>query len=288
MSHWGLRKKGIEPLYPDEWNTVLDALDQLYGNFGSSVKYSDLAALGYDIIPDADARRSLGSASKAWLALYGYYGYFNSQVYVQGKPVLKDGDPITVIDLGDAAVADITTAVNRSVVAAYTGNIWDKFAKIAIDQYGRVGVVISDGATGGGGGAVTVTDLSDTAVADVTAAIDRSAVARAVDAAGRIRASLSDVAVAGILDEKAMVRTGTVAKWLRVDVEVGRTVMHAAQPLNAGFPDPADYMYVGPSEVAAFKNLTVDTELRVDGKVIAKALQVGGKIINNNVIEIDA
>lgn len=31
MSWIGLRHKGVEPLYPDEWNRVVDALDILYG-----------------------------------------------------------------------------------------------------------------------------------------------------------------------------------------------------------------------------------------------------------------
>ena len=31
MSWIGLRHKGVEPLYPDEWNKVVDALDILYG-----------------------------------------------------------------------------------------------------------------------------------------------------------------------------------------------------------------------------------------------------------------
>ncbi|MEM4500559.1 MAG: hypothetical protein QW512_00315 [Thermofilaceae archaeon] len=29
MSHWGLRYKGTEPLTPTDWNTVVDALDEL-------------------------------------------------------------------------------------------------------------------------------------------------------------------------------------------------------------------------------------------------------------------
>lgn len=29
MSYWGLKYKGVEPLTPTDWNTVIDALDEL-------------------------------------------------------------------------------------------------------------------------------------------------------------------------------------------------------------------------------------------------------------------
>ena len=33
MSWLGLRHKGIEPLFPEEWNAVVDGLDWLYDAF---------------------------------------------------------------------------------------------------------------------------------------------------------------------------------------------------------------------------------------------------------------
>jgi len=167
VSHWGLRKKGIEPLYPDEWNTVLDALDQLFDATEDSVKKEDLQALPSDIIPDADAQRNLGSQDKAWLSVNAHSGNFIDSLTVQGKPVLKDGDPITVSDLGDnatskitqavnnasvtvgnisdTATAKVTSAVNNSVVAQYLGDLRGRVLQFRLDDSGNIGVSVVEG-----------------------------------------------------------------------------------------------------------------------------------------------
>jgi len=283
MSHWGLRKKGIEPLYPDEWNTVLDALDQLWGTGESSVKYYDLQALGYDIIPDADAKRSLGAQGRAWLDIYGYYGFFNANVFVQGKPVIKDGDPITISDLGDSAVSKITQAVSSgtSVATQYLGKIWDKWSRVSIDQYGNIGVVVAGGGAGGPvTGTVTVGDLGDSAVAKVTGAVNNATV---TSDASRIRGKVE----LQRLDPRGYVKTSRRARFERSDEVVGAVELEGSVPLNAGFPDVGDYLYIDPNSVAAFKNLDVESEVRVDGKLIAKAIAVGGKLIVNGAVELD-
>jgi len=52
------------------------------------------------------ARR--GDANNPFEAIYAGTGYFSENLYVQGKPVIKDGDPVTVADLGDDAKQKIT------------------------------------------------------------------------------------------------------------------------------------------------------------------------------------
>ncbi len=103
MSWLGLTHKGVEPLYSEEWNAVVDALDILYGYAAASVKREELTSLKIDIIPAEDNTYSLGSEEKAWASLHAHYGYFKGNVLVQDKPVLKDGDPISVFDILDAA-----------------------------------------------------------------------------------------------------------------------------------------------------------------------------------------
>jgi len=46
--------------------------------------------------------------------IYGQRGYFSDNLYVQGKVVLKDGDPINIADIFPDAQAKITGAINES------------------------------------------------------------------------------------------------------------------------------------------------------------------------------
>jgi len=95
--------------------------------------------------------------------LYGYYGYFFDNVFVQGKPVIKDGDPINIYDISDYVKTKISqsidqtaTAQNISTITQYSQNlsklvsieqyvreVREKVVQLRIDQYGNVGVVIA-------------------------------------------------------------------------------------------------------------------------------------------------
>ena len=90
MSWRGLRHKGRERLFRHEWNAVVDALNDLHGWLTSGQQ---------DINVDE---------------VYGRAGYFSEQLLVQGRPVLKDGDPITVQQFHDTAVGQMTEAIDRS------------------------------------------------------------------------------------------------------------------------------------------------------------------------------
>jgi len=107
MTWAGLRHKGVEILFPEEWNTVVDALDILYAYTAESVKKEELLHLDSDIIPDQDNIRNLGDPSKSWKEIHAHYGYFDDNVYVQGKQVLKDGDPVQVYRFIEEAKTDI-------------------------------------------------------------------------------------------------------------------------------------------------------------------------------------
>ncbi len=118
MSFMGLRHKGVEILYPEEWNAVVDGLDILYGYVSDlearTVKKEDLTRLDSDIIPDQDNIRSLGDPERKWKEIQAHYGYFDDNVYVQGKRVLKDEDPIFLADIYEEAKWKITYAVDSS------------------------------------------------------------------------------------------------------------------------------------------------------------------------------
>ncbi len=133
---------------------IVDALNLLYGSVGQAIKYYDLGQLGYDIVPDADALRSLGSSGRAWLSVYSHYGFFSDALLVQGKPVIKDGDPISLYDILDAAYGKLHALEERlrqAVADVYNGDVGirdaaqsidKRLASMYIDSQGRVGVTI--------------------------------------------------------------------------------------------------------------------------------------------------
>ena len=100
MSWRGLKKKPtIMPLWPEEWNTLIDSLDDIYSWLFAGT--SDISA------------NSVEANS----------GNFKESLYVQGKPVIKDGDPININDIFDPAKAKITEAVDAAKVTATSEDI---------------------------------------------------------------------------------------------------------------------------------------------------------------------
>ena len=107
MSWLGLRHKGVEPLYPEEWNAVVDGLDILYAYAADSVKYEDLPRLPSDVAPSEDNRFKLGYENRRWSEVHGVYGYFDGDLFARGSRVLVDGDPVQVYRFISDAKADI-------------------------------------------------------------------------------------------------------------------------------------------------------------------------------------
>ena len=120
MGWRGLRHKGFEVFLPDEWNAIIDSLNDLYGFLTTGEQ---------DIkVRDINAR----------------VGEFSENVLVQGKAVIKDGDPVSIYQLHDVAVAQITKAVDEAKVTEYTREVRDVAVRIRMDEYGNVGVVIAE------------------------------------------------------------------------------------------------------------------------------------------------
>jgi len=80
------------------------------------------------------------------------YGYINWNLFVQGKPVIKDGDPISLYDIFDYAQSKITSAIDLAkvtgitdLIRAYTGylpSIQSKLSPVRILTSGDVGIAI--------------------------------------------------------------------------------------------------------------------------------------------------
>lgn len=116
MSWLGLRHKGFEVLFPEEWNAVVDGLDILYAYWSGALQRKELLDLYSDIIPAIDDKFKLGDPNKAWAEIFGVYGYFRENLFVQGRRVLKDGDPITIAEISKAVEDSISEAINKSIV----------------------------------------------------------------------------------------------------------------------------------------------------------------------------
>jgi hypothetical protein len=84
--------------------------------------------------------------------VFANYGYINWNLFVQGKPVIKDGDPITLYDIFDYAQSKITAAIDLAQVTSladlirqYTGylpSIWSKLSPVRVLTSGDVGIAI--------------------------------------------------------------------------------------------------------------------------------------------------
>jgi len=123
-------------------NAVVDALEQTY----------------------ALAKR--GDPDSPYDELHAKNGYFSEGLYVQGKPVIKDGDPITVSDLGDSATQKITQAIDSSATSQNIASIKDKVNRINMDESGNIGVFPAS--------PITVGDISDTVKQKIAQAVDAS------------------------------------------------------------------------------------------------------------------
>ena len=121
-------------------NQLVDALELLYGMTERRLTLANLRSISSDLLPAINKYYNLGILGREWNVIAGNYGYFQSNVFVQGKPVIKDGDPITVADLGTEAynkLRTLTESVRESI-----DRIYGKIKPINIDEYGRVGVIL--------------------------------------------------------------------------------------------------------------------------------------------------
>ena len=119
---------------------LVDALELLYGMTKRRLTLENLRSLSSDLLPSINKYYNIGIEGLEWNNLFANYGYFQSNVFVQGKRVIKDGDPITVSDFGVEAYSklkSLTESVKESIERVY-----GKIKPLVIDEYGRVGVII--------------------------------------------------------------------------------------------------------------------------------------------------
>lgn len=143
MSWVGLRYKGVEPLFPEEWNAVIDALDWLYAYFvdirTKTLNKDVLQHIDVNIIPAEDRRYDLGAPDRRWEEVHAFLGYFDGDLFVQGRRVIKDEDPIYIAAFIDQAKTDVDSiksslssiASNTATTATNTGDIKTQLTTIS-------------------------------------------------------------------------------------------------------------------------------------------------------------
>jgi hypothetical protein len=127
LSWRGLRHKGRERLFRHEWNAVVDALNDLHSWLTS----------GQQDINVNEVRARTGN--------------FSEQLLVQGRPVLKDGDPISIQQFHDTAVDQIVEAIDRSKVAQLLETYAPKLEELLEELkpvWARGGITASDNTEG--------------------------------------------------------------------------------------------------------------------------------------------
>jgi hypothetical protein len=121
MSWKGVPKKeNYFPLFAEDWNLLVDAVDELYSAL-QTLPTAPAGALvgGYlygNLLPAVDSAYSLGSPDLQFLNVYA------RNVFADGKPVLKDGDPIYVADLLPQAQETLKNVLINSVLAR---DLWE-------------------------------------------------------------------------------------------------------------------------------------------------------------------
>jgi len=156
--------------------------EEWYGDLTSLLKdLSAQSAVDYagyvhrHLIPEIDLAFRLGIEDRRFLSLhagYGYfayevhasdvkadygcfthdvsasnvkadYGYFNCDAYIQGKRILKDGDPIYVADLYTPAREKITHAIDYAYITDYLATIKsDVEALLALKKFELLGIQV--------------------------------------------------------------------------------------------------------------------------------------------------
>jgi len=174
VSWKGLRHKGTERLTSREWNTVIDALDELHSALTDGTR-------------DINVNKVTAKT-----------GEFLETLTVQGKAVLKDGDPIHIASFFEQAKNQITQAIDASKVSDISAkqdtaidrltSIRDTLSRISIDDAGNL--------------SAKIVELSPSAIGHVAQAIDSSKVSEVsskqdvvIDRLTSIRDRLSQISI---------------------------------------------------------------------------------------------
>ena len=119
---------------------LANVLQQMQNQINDAVTFYDLYDLPASIIPAIDGIYDLGDPQNAWDSVYAYYGYFNDNVYVNGKVVLKDGDPVNIYEFFPIAQEQIVQAIEEATPSFQFDQYYNLKVNVQspLDQYGNI------------------------------------------------------------------------------------------------------------------------------------------------------
>lgn len=143
----------LEDLYLKQGDVIEESWYKLHYEIHKNIDelllgVSPIIKYGYvygDLIPYKDSAIDIGSPELRINNIFAMTGYFDNDVFVQGKRVIKDGDPISLYDIYELAQNKIKAAVYESVTPEltrvaklrgydYANGVW---RDIAVDGSGR-------------------------------------------------------------------------------------------------------------------------------------------------------
>ena len=98
-----------------------------------------------DIIPDADLKYRLGSDNRRLKEVHVNDGFFSRSLSVQGKPVLKDGDPVYIADLYAQARVSVSEAIKNALKPFLLAKEIEKDVSAMSDVFATDVVISEDG-----------------------------------------------------------------------------------------------------------------------------------------------
>ena len=122
-----------EPITEDWFEYHYDVhktIDELLLGVTSIVKYGYVHS---SIIPYKDATLDIGRPDLRFNQIFAMTGYFDEDVFIQGRRALKDGDPISIYDIYAQAQQKITYAIDDSYYVSLTLPINEKLADVLLE-----------------------------------------------------------------------------------------------------------------------------------------------------------
>ena len=167
-------------LSPSWFILLANDLQQMQNQINEAVTFYDLYDLPSDIIPEVDGIYDLGDPQSAWDSVYAYYGFFNDNVYVNGKVVLKDGDPVNIYEFFQPAQEELLQIIEEATPPFQFDQYYDLKVDVAkpADEYGNVNV--------------DVQQISPTAQSQLTSAVQQALPKLDIDPYGNVGIIITD------------------------------------------------------------------------------------------------
>jgi len=106
------------------------SIEELLAGATSVIRYGYVYG---DLVPYQDSVLDVGKPELRFNNVFAMTGYFDNNVFIQGRRALKDGDPISLYDIYAQAQQKITYAIDDSYYVSLTLPINEKLADVLLE-----------------------------------------------------------------------------------------------------------------------------------------------------------